>query len=245
MDSLTTTTTGATPRSVDAGRGVGWWQDAWTLFMKNAGMWLVMGVILLVIFIVLNVIPFIGGLAAALLGPVFVGGWMLAARKLEGGGTLEVGDLFSGFQDKLSSLVIVGALLLGAVVVIGIVAGVLGMGALAGAMMGGANNSGAGMAAAMGTGALAVLVTLALSFVLGMAFWFAPALVVFRNLSPVDALKTSFSASLKNIVAIVLFGVLYFIAAIVASIPFGIGWLLLLPLVMLAIYASYKDVFEA
>lgn len=245
MDSLTTTTTGATPRSVDAGRGVGWWQDAWTLFMKNAGMWLVMGVILLVIFIVLNVIPFIGGLAAALLGPVFVGGWMLAARKLEGGGTLEVGDLFSGFQDKLSSLVIVGALLLGAVVVIGIVAGVLGMGALAGAMMGGANNSGAGMAAAMGTGALALLVTLALSFVLGMAFWFAPALVVFRNLSPVDALKTSFSASLKNIVAIVLFGVLYFIAAIVASIPFGIGWLLLLPLVMLAIYASYKDVFEA
>lgn len=245
MDSLTTTTTGATPRSVDAGRGVGWWQDAWTLFMKNAGMWLVMGVILLVIFIVLNVIPFIGGLAAALLGPVFVGGWMLAARKLEGGGTLEVGDLFSGFQDKLASLVIVGALLLGAVVVIGIVAGVLGMGALAGAMMGGANNSGAGMAAAMGTGALALLVTLALSFVLGMAFWFAPALVVFRNLSPVDALKTSFSASLKNIVAIVLFGVLYFIAAIVASIPFGIGWLLLLPLVMLAIYASYKDVFEA
>ena len=242
MDSLTTA---ASPRSVDAGRGVGWWQDAWALFMKNAGMWLVMGVILLVIFIVLNVIPFIGGLAAALLAPVFVGGWMQAANKLDGGGTLEVGDLFSGFQDKLSSLVIVGALLLGAVVVIGIVAGVLGMGAVAGAMMGGANSSGVGMAAAMGTGALALLVTLAMSFILGMAFWFAPALVVFRNLSPVDALKTSFSASLKNIVAFLLFGILYIVAAIIASIPFGIGWLLLLPLVMLAIYASYKDVFPA
>jgi hypothetical protein len=30
----------------------------------------------------------------------------------------------------------------------------------------------------------------------------------------------------------------------VASIPFGLGWLLLIPLTMLAMYRSYQDVFE-
>ena len=30
----------AEPRSVDAGRGTSWWSEAWALFTKNAGMWI-------------------------------------------------------------------------------------------------------------------------------------------------------------------------------------------------------------
>jgi uncharacterized membrane protein len=76
-----------------------------------------------------------------------------------------------------------------------------------------------------------------------MAFWFAPALVVFHDVSPVDAVKASFAANLKNLMAFLLYGVVYLVAAIVASIPFGLGWLLLVPLSLLTVYASYKDVF--
>jgi hypothetical protein len=233
------------PRSVAGGRGTSWWSEAWAQFTKNAGMWIVLALILLVILVVLSVIPLLGSLAASLLLPVFVGGWLLAARKVETGGALEVGDLFAGFKDTLKPLLVLGALVLAATLVIGAVVGALGVGAVMGMTVGGAQRSAGGMVAAIGAGMLALLVGLALGLVVAMAIWFAPALVVFRNVAPVDALKASVAASLKNIVPFLLYGVIYIIAAIVASIPFGLGWIVLVPVLLLTVYVSYKDVFGA
>ncbi len=243
MDDATTGTV-VESRSVDAGRATNWWREAWALFTKNAGMWIVLGLILLVIFIVLSVIPFLGGLVASLLMPVFVGSWMTAARKAEAGGALDVNDLFTAFKgDKLTPLIVLGALLLAATLVISVVAVALGFGAVMGMMVGGHSSGAAGMMAAAGAGMLALLVCLAFGLVVAMAFWFAPALVVFRNVAPVDALKASFAACLKNIVPFLVYGLIYIVAAIVASIPFGLGWIVLVPVVLLTAYGSYKDVF--
>jgi uncharacterized membrane protein len=231
------------PKGVDAGRGIGWWSDAWALFAKNAGMWIVLALISFVIFVVLSVIPVLGAIAASLLTPVFVAGWMLAARKLDTGGSLAVGDLFSAFQDKLTPLLVLGALLLAASVLIFLAVGALGFGAVMGTMAGGSQNSVGGVMAALGTGMVALLVGLALGALVAMAFWFAPALVVFRNVAPVDAVRASFAANLKNLPAFLVFGVVYFVAAIVASIPFGLGWVVLVPLSVLTVYVSYRDVF--
>jgi len=229
-------------RGVDAGRGLSWWTEAWALFMKNAGMWIVLGLILLVAFVVLSFVPLLGPLVGSLVAPVFAGSWLLAARKLEAGGALAVDDLLAGFKEKLTPLLVLGALLLVATLVIGAVAMAFGFGAAMG--LGGVQGSG-GVMAAMGGGMLAVLVGLALGLLLAMAFWFAPALVVFRDMAPVDALKASVFASLKNIVPFLLYSVIYFIAAIVASIPFGLGWVVLVPVLLLTVYVSYKDVFGA
>lgn len=240
------TTGGVEARAVDAGRGVSWWTDAWALFTKSALLWIALGLILFVILIALGLIPLLGALAASLIVPVFVGGWMLAARKVDGGGTLEVGDLFACFRgDKLTPLIVLGALLLAAVVVIGLVAGALGMGAVFGMAAGGANRSMGGVMAAIGAGMLAVVISLALGLLITMALWFAPALVVFKGTPPVDAMRASFAASLKNIVPFLLFGIIYIVAAIVASIPFGLGWVVLAPVLILTAYTSYKDVFGA
>lgn len=229
---------GGAARSVDGGRGVTWWADGWALFMKNAGMWIVLALIMLVVYIILGIIPFIGALALSLLFPVFTAGWMLAARKVDSGGSLEIGDVFAAFtSDKLTSLVVIGALMLAVIVVLGIVAFVLGMGAAFGA----ASGSGGGsffMIMLMG------LVSLVVGFVLGMAIWFAPALVVLKGMAPVDAVKASFAGCLKNIVAFIVYGVVYIVAAIVASIPFGLGWIVLMPVLMLTMYVGYKDLFE-
>jgi uncharacterized membrane protein len=233
------------PRSVDAGRGVSWWTDAWALFMKNAGMWIVLALILLVIFIVLSFIPLLGSIAASLLMPVFVGGWMLAARKAEGGGTLEVNDLFAGFKEHLTPLLVLGALLLAASLVIFFAVGALGFGAVMGMVVGGSQQSAGGVMAALGAGMVAVVAGLVLGALVAMAFWFAPALVVFHGLAPVDAVKASFAANLKNLLAFLVYGAIYLVAAIVASIPFGLGWLVLIPLALLTLYVSHKDVFGA
>lgn len=244
MDELTVGTGGATARGVDAGRGVNWWTEGWALFTKNPGMWIALGLILILIYIVLAFIPLLGSLVASALIPVFIGSWLIAARKVEAGGALEVGDLFTAFKDKLTPLIVLGLLLLAATLVIGLVAGALGFGAAMGIAAGGAAHSAGGMMAAAGTGMLAVLVALLLGLVVGMAIWFAPALVVFNGIAPVDALKASFAACLKNVMPFLVYGAIYIVAAIVASITFGLGWIVLLPLVLLTEYVSYKDVFR-
>lgn len=230
-------------RSVDAGRGVAWWSEAWALFMKNPGMWVVLGLILLIITIVLSVLPLIGGLATALLWPAFMGGWLLATRKQEAGQALEPADLFIGFKQHLNPLLVLGVFTLAASFVIGMVMFTAGMGAAFGVGVGGAMNSGAGMMAAAGMGALGLLLGMALMVPVSMALWFAPALVVSRGTPPIDALKASFGACLRNIVPFLVFGVLWLVASIVATIPAGLGWLVLLPVGMLTLHTTYRDVF--
>lgn len=233
---------GARPRKVDAGRGVAWWSESWALFLRNPVMWIIFGVILIVGSIVLGWIPVVGGIVLALLVQVIVGGWLLAVRKLESGGTLEVGDLFLGFRDGLNPLVVLGVLTLVASVVIVLVMGVMG----AGAAFGMAGSSG-GMESLMrgaAVGMMAAIAGLALAFLAGMAFWFAPALIVFAGLPPVEALKVGWSAAWSNVPAMVVYGLIWIVAGIVASIPFGLGWFVLLPLTVLGLYCSYRDIFE-
>lgn len=244
-----TSTSGDNPgsgRSVASGRGVEWWSEAWALFVKAAGMWIVLAIIMIIIFMILGFIPLIGGLVMAVLFPVFMASFVLAARKVEGGGALEPGDLFTPLQgDKVKPLLILGALLLAFAVAVFIVAGLLGMGAIFGVAAGGADRSLGTALTALGAGFFALMAMLAISVVASMALWFAPSLVIFRGTAPVDAMKISFAACLRNIVPFLLWGLLYLVAAIVASIPFGLGWIVLAPLVMISLYVSYRDVFGA
>jgi uncharacterized membrane protein len=231
-------------RSVEAGRGLAWWTDAWALFLKNPGMWVVLGLVTGLVFFALALIPILGGLALALVAPVFTASWMLTARKVAGGGPLELGDAFSAFKsDRVTSLVVLGALLLAIVAALGLVMFVLGAGAALGIGAGAGSGSTGGAVAAAGLGLLGFGVIFVVGIAAGMAFWFAPGLVLLGGLAPVDAIKTSFAGSLRNIVPLILYIVIYILGAIVASIPFGLGWLVLLPLLMMTIYTSYRDIF--
>jgi hypothetical protein len=233
------------PRGVAAERGLGWWTDAWALFLRNPLLWAALGVILLVGMGVVSLVPVLGGLAISLLMPVLVGGWMIAARKVEQGGVLEVADLFAGFQgERFTPLLVLGALLLAAMVVIGVVGGLLGLGAAWGAFAGGTRYGAGGMVAALGAGLLAVLVALLLFAIATTALWFAPALVVFRKTPPLQALQLSVGAVLKNVLPFLVYGAIYIVASIVASIPFALGWIVLVPVSLLTVYGSYGDVFE-
>ena len=224
-------------RGVAAGRGWDWIVAGWELFKKQPGVWIGLVVVALIIFVVLAIIPFIGSLAMAIIGPVFAAGVMLGCRALSEGGELEIGHLFAGFKDKFGTLAAVGALNLAAQVVIMIVV-MLITGASLFALGGGGAGSGTAISIV-----LAMLIMLALMVPVAMAVWFAPALVVLQGRGAVEALKESFSGCLKNIVPFLLYGVVLFVAAIIASIPFGLGWLVLGPVMAGSLYASYRDVY--
>jgi uncharacterized membrane protein len=57
-------------------------------------------------------------------------------------------------------------------------------------------------------------------------------------------MKASFAGCLRNVVPFLVYGVVGVLLAIVASIPFGLGWFVLLPVTIASLYASYCDIFE-
>jgi len=229
-------------RGVAAGRGWDWIVSGWELFKKQPGMWIGIVVVAMILFFVMALIPFIGSLATMILGPVFAGGVMLGCKALDEGGELEFGHLFAGFKDKLGTLAAVGGIYLVAVIVIALVVGLV-TGAGMFALMSGPNpGAGATAGAVMGL-LLAVLLMLALLVPVFMAMWFAPSLVVFQDRGAVDAMKESFAGCLKNVVPFLLYGVVLFVASIVAAIPIGLGYLVLLPVAAGSVYTSYRDIY--
>jgi uncharacterized membrane protein len=239
----------AVVRAVAPGNGWQWIADAWRLFLRRPGLWVLMFVIFIVILAALSWLGFIGGVAGTLLIPILAGGFMLAARTCDQGGALEVGLLFAGFREKAGPLAMLGVFNLVAWIAISLVAGLvmgvgMGMGAMMGGMGGGAPGAMMGGAAGMSASMLtALLIMLALSLPVAAALWFAPALIMFRGAAPVDALKASFGACLKNPVPLLVYGAVLLALAFVASIAFGLGWLLLGPVLGISIYTAWRDIF--
>lgn len=230
-------------RALAPGRGWEWIAQAWGLFKKQPGVWIGLVVILVILFIVMALIPIVGSLATIVLGPVFMGGIALGTRAQDTGGELAIGHLFAGFQERFGPLVLVGVLYLVASVVIALVVGLL-TGASLFSMMGGSAPESMPPGAIL-TLLLAFLIMLALMVPVFMAIWFAPALVVFNGKDAVEAMKQSFAGCLKNIVPFLIYGLVLFVFSILASIPFGLGWLVLGPVLAASVYTGYKDIFTA
>lgn len=227
-------------RAVDASRGWAWIAEGFELFKKQAGLWIGIVLVLFVITIALSLIPLLGAIATVLLMPVFGGGLMLGCRSLHRDGTLEFNHLFAGFKTHTGSLVALGGFaIVGWIIVALPVLAIVGTGAFFGAARGDA----AGIAAIGSSFALAVLIMLALSILVYMALWFAPALVALRGAAPIAALQQSFSACLKNIVPFLIYGLVVFVLGILATIPLGLGWLVLGPVIVASIYTAYRDIY--
>jgi len=224
-------------RGVAAGRGWSWIAEGWSLFKESPLIWIVNFFLFMFIFIAIQLVPILGGIAGILLAPVLTAGIMIGAHTVHQGEALEVGHLFAGFRERTGPLVVVGVLyLIGTLVIVLAMVMLVGVSAF-GAMAG-------GNVQAMGVGLLlGILVALALSVPLLMAYWFAPALVALNEYGAVEAMKTSFTACLKNTMPFLVYGLVGLVLAILASIPLGLGWFVLAPVVMASMYTSYRDIF--
>ena len=235
--------------AVAAGQGLEWWRSGWRLFRAAPAIWIILMLLFIAIMFGLSFIPFLGQIASTLLYPVLGAGILVGTRALDRGGELTVAHLFACFNDKALPLIIVALLYFGGWFVIWLVAaallvGVLGFGTVASIVSGDPTQAGIAMLATLGVGSLVVLLLATLLGIpLIMGYWFAPALVLFRGDEPFAAMKTSFTACMRNMPPFLVYGLLGIGFAIVASIPFGLGWFVLLPVYAASMYASYKDIF--
>lgn len=245
------------PRRLEAGQGAAWWGESWRIFAAAPAVWIGIVVVFAVVSTLLFFIPAVGGILQSVLTPAFAGGVMLGCHALARGERLTIGHLFEGFQGgRFGALLTLGLIWLAILVGLAVVAVACAYVALGAA--------GVSTLMALGADAQADYVTLTplllsagLAFLViamiivtvvllaAMAYWFAPALVVLNGEPPMSALRKSFDASLRNIGAFLLYSVIYIGLAIVASIPVGLGWLVLGPMVAGSCYAGWRTIFGA
>jgi uncharacterized membrane protein len=241
------------PRSVEAVQGWRWIAAGFSLFFKSPLIWMAFFLVyFFAAFVFAFLVPLIGPVIWALLDPIFIAGFMIACRTLEVGEEMEIAHLFAAFRLRPAPLATLGAYYLaGKVLAISIAA------FIATQIMGGElpeldfaevlRTQDPEMMRAMGQHLLMVLAFfMAFLLPLLMAYWFAPALVVFDNMTPVEAMKLSFRACLRNAVPFLIYGVAAVALLILGALPMMLGMVAVLPvLAATSIYTGYRDIFIA
>jgi uncharacterized membrane protein len=233
-------------KSLPASAAFSWIAQGWALFRKAALMWVVLTVLILIAAIVVSMIPFLGTVAWQVMTALIAGGLVLGCWSLEEDGELELDHLFAGFKRNFRGLALVGvAYLVGVVIILAVFSIFVGLSVLPALLMGNSEAAVAAFATMSGGLLVGTLVITVLSIALGAAMWFAPALVIMHNAAPMEALKASFFAVLRNFVPALIFAIVMFLLAIVASIPFGLGMLVWVPVLITASYRAYRQIFTA
>ncbi|SMC28036.1 hypothetical protein SAMN02745857_03071 [Andreprevotia lacus DSM 23236] len=228
---------------VEGGQGValgevfGWFGEGFNYFKAAPGKWMLVVIIWGILSVMLGIVPFLGALAGELARPVFLGGLVIGCMAIDHGDSFEVDHLFEGFKRNFGSLVLVGLLLLAGLIAVFMVIGV-GT-AIVGVSIFSAKSSLALHPALW----LLPFAALLLFIPLGMAYYFAPVLVVTQGLQPFEAMKESFRGCAKNILPFLLFGVVAVVLMVLATLPLFLGWLVFFPLIIGAQYAAYKSIY--
>ncbi|WP_228350929.1 MULTISPECIES: BPSS1780 family membrane protein [Limnobaculum] len=234
-------------QAVPAGEGVNWITQAWNFMKPKLGMWVVLGIVLFVILMIVSFIPFLNILTAVIM-PIFVGGIIAICEKQRMTGEVDLGLLFSGFQKNLGSLLGVGAIMFGIMILAIIVMFVVGGSAMLAMAVGSQAGGDPSMAMAGASGGMMFLAFLLMMviYLVGYALtWFAPALIVVHNLPLGQAVSMSLSAVKKNIVSGLLFFLVMGIIMFISALPFGLGLLITMPLFLATYYTTYRSLFIA
>ena len=227
--------------SVPPGRGWKWISEGYSSHVKkDLGAWVGAVLVYFVISVVLSMVPFIGSVALLLLGPVIMAGFMIGARDQSQGGAFTFNHLFSAFDESPGQLMLVAVLYFVGALLVGVVTvsmfGASMMGALAGE---------SAAPPSLATMLLPLLVMMLLLLPLLMAYWFAPALVALNGLSAVEAMKQSFRGCLKNMLPMLLYGLIAALLIFVAAIPLLLGLIIVMPVMVASIYVAYADIFQS
>ena len=248
-------------QTLPAAAGWGWILTGFAIFRRNP---IVLGMLVLTYWftvIFLNVLPFIGTLAASLLIPGLSVGLMQAARQVERGQPIGVQTLFGSMKENGRTLFALGALYLCCTL------GILGLSTL---LDGGdmfrymMANSRAERAAVEDADFIApALFVMAMMTPIVMAYWFAPVLAAWHKLTLGRSLFFSFVACWMNWRAFLVYGAgLLLVGGVVPGVVLSVLLLIfpdaanfitaivtmpmvlvIAPTIFASFYACYRDIF--
>lgn len=231
------------PRRVPVSHAWKWIADAFRLFARSPGIWIVNLLIFMVLAMVMSLIPFLGW-AASIPIVIMTGGLIAGAYQLDRDiSPLKIDHLFVGFRDKLWRLAAVGGLYLLATIVISFAVFIpvfVGIGFMA------ANEPQMNESAMITPMIIAMLIMFVLFIPVMMAYWFAPALVMLHDdVDAIRAMKLSLIGCLRNILPLIVFGIIMTVFMVIAMIPVFLGLLVMWPVMIISMYTAYRDIFVA
>lgn len=230
-------------RKIDPSQALSWYADGWRLFVKDPGLWVLLSFFFLAISsAAMILIPLLGPAAIAVLFPAFYAGLLRGARESLGGGKPRLNHLFAALADpdRRGPLLMLGVLALGAQAIMLGLATVLGLPDLL------VLTPGRVPAVNLEGGAIfGLVVRLVFVALIYMALLYGTPLVFFDKLDPITAIKSSFSACWRNIAPLTISGLIYLGLAAIASLIFFLGFLILIPVTLGAVYSSYRAIFDA
>ncbi len=231
-------------RKLSAGYGWDWLKQGFWLFKQSPILWMVLTAILVVGSVGISAIPIVGGSLSTLLMPGFFAGLMIASNALAHGEEMELAHLFAGFQKHAVPLISLGGInLIGNFLIFGIMMLTGGAELMQIMMSGNLPNDQEVLVDAFTKARFAFPLGVALSIALQLITLFAAMLAVFRNVTPVTALKAGVGACADNLLPLIVYGLVQIPFAILACIPMMLGWLVLLPILIASMYAVYRDMF--
>jgi hypothetical protein len=240
-------------------RGWKWLALGWRLFTRNSLAWTAMVLVYWMLVALLNEIPAVGAAVSTLLLPTFSMSFMLACEKSVAGIAPTIRSVFAGFQHRVKTLIGLGVIYLASIMVVLAVASLADDGILFRWIAQGKPPP--QDAVADGTALRGLLVATIVAAPTFMAFWFAPVLVVWKNMGAIQSMFYSFFASLRNWKAFAIYGISVAAGGMIASLiatliavaaqgnpmilrvvmmAFTIG---ILPTLFASFYFSYLDVF--
>jgi len=238
------------PRGVALARGWGWISDAWPMFKTQPMAWIGVFILLFLVYFVFELVPVLGPLVSTFTGPIFTAGIMIGAHSQYNGRPLKVEHLFAGFLNRPGRLALLGLVYLLTFVALMLITGLL-MGLVFVAAGGGVSPEGLdpssldlqGGQESLALLLLPVLLFLALGVPLMMAILFAPALVALNDVPVIQAFKLSFLGCWRNILPFTVYGLAGFVLLILGALPLMAGLLVVAPLLTIAIYIAYRDIY--
>ncbi len=234
------------PRACAAGRGAAWFGEGWDLFARSPGLWIGIVLVFLALQFATSMVPIVGMLAQNLVFPILSAGLMLGCDAQRRGLPLQLDHLFAGLSRQSRPLLMLGLIYTGLVLAISLLALIPTIGLITAGIASVGTGDREALLFAVGVPfLLGLLLLLALLLPAFMAIWFAPALVMLNGTEPIEAMRLSFIACLRNIVPFLVYSILGLLLIILASLPLMLGWLVLGPWMVTSTYCAYRDMFYA
>jgi uncharacterized membrane protein len=240
------------PRRVHPARAVDWLIAGWRLFIGEPLQWVLMALVAFVgmalVSILIVPLPIIGPLIAPILWVLFAGGMLSAADRQARGLKFGFENLFDGVRKHPGNLILVGIFYSTPLVLMSLVTVLAVTGGLLAGLMGSVLGSALG---ALLSGAMTLISMIMAAWIFVAAFLAlmilalisAPSLVMYRGTSAFDAMRLSLQASVRNLGATLLFGLMLYTLFAIALIPAGMGFLVLIPVGAGALRQAYLDIF--
>lgn len=249
-------------QAVPSGNGILWLKQAITLFTKKPAAWLATAFVFLITLLILSSIPYLNA-GSFIITPIFIGGLMFGCQQLKTKNHFHFNYLFSGFNQHLHQLGVIGILYLLATIIAWFltlqIVDYLGHSLYKPDVENLLQNK---EEISKYVQSLVLPMTIMLLFLLPiyMGLWFSPALVILRDEPALNAIKKSLSACKANMLPFLIFGLAALSGILVLTIPlaliaslfptFSVFFFILYNLALFSLliavqYTSFEDIFPA